>query len=398
MMPMMPMATPARGGGVAIVLVVVIGLLVLGGAGAVLLFARAPGQAPPSTPQQVAVPATVATVEPPTAAPTSKPKSKKGGPRWASNRAFPIGVDVDGDGTEDVIGPTVHVEGANPQIYVTAFDGKTFAVKHEVGPFGKAGNDIDSAAQIAVAGQRFVVLDPKGDAHLYELATGKLVADFPFREENHGLCGPPAFEPKVLIRVGKGDFIIDAATAIGKPGTEPAWCAGDRYMRRRISESYNVYFGCQAELWQQDGFTREKLEALKPPPKTSLDFAYVDGPLTVAVATQAGGEGWTLIGFDARGAITYQVPGSAIGLPGTQREKDLAFGRFVFASTKRSIVALDAKTGDKLWEAKAAQADANVGRMSLTEKRIWVVRWKSDDVWVEALDAATGKLVGSAGN
>jgi hypothetical protein len=396
-----PVIRSGGGSGGGAILIGLLALILLGGGAAALVLVRGGSDAPKSGPVEAkpaktkkTAEATAPTIEP--AEPTNPKKMLN--PAWASGRIFPIGVDVDGDGTEDLLGPTVHADGANKQIYVTAFDGKTFTVKHEVGPFGKADNNVESAIQVAAAGKRFVVLDPKGDAHLYELDSGKLVADFPFREENRGLCGPPALEPKVLIRVGKGDFIIDTAAAIGKPGSPPPWCAGDRYMRRRPSESYNTYSGCQAEMLQQVGFTKEKLETLKTPPKTSLYFAFVDGPTIVGVASQTGSEGAMLLGFDAKGALTYQVAGSAIGLDGLQRNKDLAYGRFVFAKgLDQAVVAVDAKSGEKLWEAKLRKDDGNLGRMSLTEGRVWITRWKGDDAFVQAIDAANGKVLGSTG-
>jgi outer membrane protein assembly factor BamB len=398
-------------GGCAIPLVVGAAVLVVAGAGVAMVLLRGAPSAPPKAASKG--PAKVVAVpdmsDPDEAKPgkSSKSKSKNAAPkdesrpRWASDRVFPVGADVDGDGVEDLVGPTVRVDGANAQLWVSAFDGKDFHVRWNVGPFGaaKSAGDVEMKLPVVVAGKRFVVLDPKRDAHLYELDTGKLVSDFPFREDTRGMCGPPASEPKVLVRVGDGDFLIDTATGIGRAGAPPAWCANNRYFRRRPSESFNGYYGVQSELLQDFGDSRARLAALKPPPKVSVSVAFADGPLTIALGSLKGSDESVLLGFDDKGALAYQVAGPTIGLTGDHHRKDLGFGRFVFVRGDGAVVAIDAKTGEKSWETKLdGAAGTHPAKLSLTASRVWLTRHDEPYAVVVAIDAATGKLLGVAGD
>jgi outer membrane protein assembly factor BamB len=394
-----PVRTGGGGGGALVPVAVAGGLVLVGGLVVVLTMSRSAPKAPP--PKVVASPPAVVKPIAKTAddGEAIAPKKAKA-IAWASSHAFPIGVDVDGDGAEDLVGPTLKQDGANAQLWVSAFDGKTFDERWSVGPFGapQKGKDVDRELQVATAGKRVVVLDPKGDAHLYELDSGKLVADFPFREEHRGMCGPPAAEPKVLVRVGKGDFVIDTATGKGANGAPPAWCAGDKYMRRRPSESYNSYFGVQSEKLQDIGFTRERLAALQAPPKATLSFAFADGPLVVGVGAVKGSEEAMLYGFDAKGASTYQVAGAAFGLDRSDHGKDLAFGRFVFVTGDGKLVSVDAKTGEKQWATALVDAKRqHVDRIAITGSRVWLARRLdpgASSAFVEGFDAATGKRLG----
>lgn len=395
------------GGGFGVPIVIAAGglLLLAGVVVSLMLVGKSPARPPPS----VASPKVAKTAAPPAVTPelaseaTEAPKAKARAVAWGSSRAFPIGVDVDVDGVEDLVGPTRKQDGANEQLWVSAFEGKRLDERWSVGPFGalQKGKEVDREVQVAVAGKRVVVLDPKGDAHLYELDTGKLVADFPFREEHRGMCGPPALEPKVLVRVGKGDFLIDAATGKGANGAPPAWCAGDKYMRRRPSESYNTYFGAQSEKLQGFGYTRERFEALRVPPKASLRVAYVDGALTVGIGTVKGAEGAMLYGFDAKGALVYQAAGEPLGVNLLDRGKDLAFGRFVFLTGDGKLASVDAKTGEKQWATELPNGKKQaVDRIAITEARVWLARRGdpgASSAYVEAYDAKTGaRLAGTA--
>jgi len=403
--PVIVVRSGGSGAGIAIVLVgILVAFIAIGGVVALVLV-RSGGESKSTPPASKKVAAT--TEEPETTVKPSKASKSatkpavptSDGPKWASDRVFPIGVDIDGDGAEDLVGPSVQSDGANAQLYVSAWDGKTFAHKYRVGPFGAAGkSDVERTMPVVVAGKRFVVLDPKGDAHLYELADGKLVVDFPFREEHRGMCGPPANEPKVLVRVGKGDFIIDTATAKGANGAPPAWCAGDKYMRRRPSESFNNYYGAQYELidfnWNRDRYALLKKNL---PPKMSLRFAFADGPTTIGVLSTQGSEETTLAGFEANGTIKYQVAGGPLGLNADHHRKELAFDRLVYSRSDKKLVSVDAKTGEKQWETDLPEIGRDVLRIDITATRVWITRRNESGALVMAIDATNGKVLGTAG-
>ncbi len=330
------------------------------------------------------------------AEPSKKPEPvARSGQAWASARIYPIGVDVDGDGREDVIGPTVRTEGANTNMYVTAFDGASLQPKWSIGPFGTVTRAVESSVAVVAAGKRLVVLDAKGDAHLHELSDGKLVVDFPFREDNRGMCGPPNGEPQVLVRVGRGDFVIDTKLAKGSAAPPPSWCAGGKYMRRRPSESFNNYGGKQADYLRDIGYTADRFRTLRPPPKTSLDFALADGPVVVGVAHGKGTHERSLVGFDASGESLYSAAASELGVPpaGDHFPFDLARGLFVLVGAT-SVVAVDGATGVKRWETPWDRAK-DAGVLSLAKDAVWITFRSGARAGVAGFSLATGALLGA---
>jgi len=326
-------------------------------------------------------------------------------PRWTSESDFPIGVDSDGDGVEDVLGATTRLEGPNKTAFVSLFDGKTFAERYHVGPFTSLKGII-----VAAAGARFVVRDPKGDVHLYELTDGKLVADFTFPNGAGGLCGPPGHESVVAVDVSTqstapifkkgGTFLIDTVTGVGKLGPAPAWCYPPEGWRRRVSESYNGYQHHQGLVLGED-----KLEL---PPRTAIAFAWGDGNDVIAAGRVMGSEEWQLLGFDGHGKLRYQTP-----VPGlTAYSKcDLAFGLAVCEvtttvtiatggdphalSTYEELVALDTASGALRWRVRPPNNNW-ISWLSLTPTRVWAPK-HGDDNYLLAYDAHTGTLLGTVG-
>jgi hypothetical protein len=198
--------------------------------------------------------------------------------------------------------------------------------------------------------------------------------------------------------VGDGNFIIDTATAKGAKGADPPWCANNKYFRRRPSESFNSYYGVQADYLSPEA-SPERLAALKPAPKATVSFAFADGPLIVGVVRLMGSDTPSLVGFNASGAMQWQYGGT--GVDAREHVKDLAFGRFVFVNADTAVVAVDAKTGNKSWETPLTPMPKGSGRgivrASLTPTRVWVTRRDDKYAFVQAFDAATGALVVTAG-
>jgi hypothetical protein len=312
--------------------------------------------------------------------------------RWAGGTAQPIGIDSDRDGAEDLLGPTTRSDGPDTQLFVSLFDGKTFTERYHVGPFGSP-KQADNL-HIAAAGQGFVVRDPKGEVHLFKLADGELVNDFPFTNGTSGICGPPAAETVVAVNFGQKDpFIIDTRTGSGKIGKLPAWCKKPEGYRRRISESYNGYGHSQAGFRNLGTFRH-----LQVPAKTRLRWAFADGNDVIGYGCKMGEDDCQLIGFDLRGNLRYVKPAAPAKLNADQDHQcDLAFGRLICRPASRHlVVAVDAATGDVVWSMALPQG----GWLSwpgITASRVWVPWHEGEKQGVYAIDAATGKLLGTAG-
>jgi outer membrane protein assembly factor BamB len=302
--------------------------------------------------------------------------------------AQPIGVDSDGDGAEDLLWPTIRGEGPDSLQFVSLFDGKTFAERYRVGPFGTP--EQAKTLFIAAAGKRFVVRDPKGEVHLFEQADGKLVADFTFPSGAGALCGPPATQTVVAVSIGKKvPLLINTATGVGKLGPLPAWCKTPEGYRRRISESYNGFGHSQAMFPENGGTWRARLQV---PSGTSLVWALADDHDVVGKGCSMGSNDCQFLSFDVRGNLRYAGP-KGFSL---DAECDFAFGR-VICRRDRVIFAIDAASGKALWRTPLPKDGGWLSWPGITATRVWAPQDPGGENRVYAIDAATGALLGAAG-
>lgn len=88
---------------------------------------------------------------------------------------LPTLVDVDGDGTKDLVGLFWRSGQDATPLYAAAVDGKTFHVKWSAGPYPSQWSSTRS--HLAVVGNKVVVTDSHGMLHVLELASGHELAE-----------------------------------------------------------------------------------------------------------------------------------------------------------------------------------------------------------------------------
>lgn len=158
---MRPPPTPLRRPGVPLVvwLIAASGILLFVGVfGAVTgLFALGRAQ-----PVEAAVPATLSAVEPPPA--------RLGASWYTQVDVLPTLVDIDGDGTKDIVGLFWRSGHDEVPLYVAAVDGKDFALKWSAGPYASQWNS--TRTHLAVVGAKVVVTDSQETLRVLDLHTG----------------------------------------------------------------------------------------------------------------------------------------------------------------------------------------------------------------------------------
>jgi outer membrane protein assembly factor BamB len=390
---------------------ILVGVALVSGAAVIGLVLHKP--APPTVPAK-AVTATP-TPSPAPAAPaargggTSIPDGVPTGPPgvfWVDQYAHVVAVDVNGDGTDDLIGGFARREGANVNAYVGAFDGKTLALLWSDGPLSTR-EKATRKTKVAYASGRVVATSARGEAMLYDAGTGARLGTFPSVDELNDPCGPPPGDKRVFIKTkGKSGLLVDVDAAVAKPGTAPEWCVERRH---HLADS--------GDVWERQahviagGFLEPPpdhvADALPKVPRLEITTAMSDGDDGAVVGALRGEDGAVFVGFDPKTKqVRWQTAAKALIGEGTTKFHrtspmvDMAFGRLYFdyeLRGERRLFAIDAKTGEKAFDA-AVPGDGELDNPTYTKDRIYVVLWKGGDgTSVVVLDARTGALVGWLG-
>ncbi len=125
---------------------------------------------------------------------TSSPAS----PRWQGTQRA-ILVDVDGDGTVDLVGRSRRAT-AGDAIRVIALDGATGKVKWESEPLGSYGETYQG--RLAVAGDVLIFASPRAEVRGLALATGKTLWETQLDERVKALC---AGDNDTVVALGADD-------------------------------------------------------------------------------------------------------------------------------------------------------------------------------------------------
>jgi hypothetical protein len=143
---------------------------------------------------------------------TSLQPAKLGASWYTQAATLPTMVDVDGDGTKDLVGLFWKSNQDETPLYAAAIDGKTFALKWSAGPYRSQW--ASTRTHFAVVGRKMVVTDTRDRVITLDLATG---AELAFDEIVGGANDACAFNdgtPRVLLRgampqVEQRDRVLD---------------------------------------------------------------------------------------------------------------------------------------------------------------------------------------------
>ncbi|WAS93839.1 outer membrane protein assembly factor BamB family protein [Nannocystis punicea] len=296
------------------------------------------------------------------------------------------------DGKEHVLG-RLRVR-PDDQLHVAVFAADDGAERYRVGPFGSYGEAYRST-YFSVVGERLFVTDFRGKLKVFGLADGKPVQDIALtdRAERFCLLDGTGDNPRLyLALVDRRQFLVDAAGPALKEEKLPRAC-----------EAQNV--------WSPRGgdpalSTSERLRRAPKVEGIEVSGVHLDGDLAVARGVKAPGTAYPMaFGFDpASREVRWKSPVPAVDLASV-RERDneqdiLAGGRYFATYGEGSehwhLVALDAKTGDRLWDDKLRSIFAVdwLRGIEATANHVFLVRMSS----VEVYDAATGALKATIGD
>jgi hypothetical protein len=102
---------------------------------------------------------------------------------WVDQYECPIGVDVNGDGVEDLVGPFVLESNGKLEVYAGVLDGTDFHLQWKAGPFGIR-EKATRRTGVAVAKNRMVVVEVTGLAHVFDLQSGHELAVLPYTQSD----------------------------------------------------------------------------------------------------------------------------------------------------------------------------------------------------------------------
>jgi len=284
--------------------------------------------------------------------------------KWGRDPA--LGLDVNGDGTEDVVGQYL---GRDPfGNYLGAFDGKTGKLLWRAGPFNViSGSAAGAFPEFGWQG-KLALVNERTQAHVIQLADGKEVGRLALPNARVVCSGPSHDAPLVVdVTSSKTSYQVDLTSASSTPVPETQRCNRNTANAHFVDEAR---FTAAAKLW----------------------FVLESGAAVVGL-TKNDDKTQSVVGYGSdrsKPSYTVPIPDGGITQPsGTLM--DIAKGRvFVCYSVKGKpkVMALDAKTGKQLWNVPV-EADIQTKGLSAGEQRVYLA--VSD--YLEVRDAATGKLL-----
>ncbi len=353
--------------------------------------------------------------------------SKKGGARslvaepnesvsWGLSA--PAVLDVDGDGTDDIVG-LVKDDGSDQPTFVMAFDGATFDKLWEQGPYGKWSG---AGLEIVASGTRVVLTAPDGSARILEAKSGKEVASQKLSDAARGLCVDPATS---LVHVALADekhLVVDAAK--GSFGAAPLsphcterlrpqtyQCASARGPQSMCLDGSRVKAsGFRGDYVLREGSTHVVLGRREPGTPLPMIAGGTMSPGTPPTVdplrkrplNDFDRERWLQDDLGKRLTLSWQKSlGTGDASQGSrsiskwvaQLEGGVLTVAYPSSNKNWNIARFDAATGAGRWDVALPQIPSDPNGMLLRGDRIYV--WKWTHLFV--LDAKTGKLVDMIG-
>ncbi len=247
--------------------------------------------------------------------------------KWDGDAA--IGVDVNGDGVEDVVGMYA---GKGPGgIYFGAFNGKDGKILWRIGPLSQLYRPMGGGQPQFGRQNDLILINQQGKGVVLGLKDGKKVGDVALPSGRLVCAGPTVGSPLIVATsLAEENLRVDLATRHVEP------LAGRQPCSRTMARS---------RFLDTAGLTA---------PNT-LQFAAQDGSDIAAISVDAS-KSVVVHGYvPGKNDPTWSVPLDKQSLTaGDARALDIAKGRIFlgyFQATpgKNSVVALDAKTGREVW-------------------------------------------------
>jgi len=369
-------------------------MLMLGVMGAVFALAADPADAPAPSP----APPPIAVVPPaqPPAIPEPVPEPKPVPERihWME-RDVPVFVDVNGDGTEDIVGHVRRYEGTGAREYVAAFDGRTFQKLWESLP--SEGPDASRHTKVIAQNGRLVMSEQR-TVNLLELETGKRLGRVPLSDSPRRLCIPPGDTTSVWVEVVDHQHLLfDTRTATAKPAPRaPKGCATPPLS----PQTCNMFRPPEHPT---------SCERSSYPPSDirgfSTKYLFRSGGYTLSLGTRWPGTQVPLVGLYAPGnrkplwhdTVSDKDP---LLLRDTAPEvgeitKDAVYVVYALEKGGLQLIRRDLRTGAIAWDVAVphSQSLSSLTALWVRDGRVYVPQWGR----LHILDAATGDRLGVIG-
>lgn len=305
----------------------------------------------------------------------------------------PILVDLDADGTEDVVGLRWDSSHEDAALSIVATDGATFRSLWKTTPLRSQW--ASPRTRLVHSSGTLFLTDSEGFLHIYDLKDGKERVDrvtLSAETAASDLCGAPDGEPQLWLRdhndwkrMDRG-ILVDGAGRITK-GNRPKWCRqvnGRRYCGEPGEGACHNYQGVKSKT-----------------PRVSTSHSFEENDVAVTLGTLTGGTtGSYLVGHDPKTRkIRWEhalasADDELHGQP--QLQQQLANGRlysfYQLKTGKWVLGATDGRTGEAVWSREPPRTlhGANFVSMTISPQRLYLVlNWR-----VEVFNPATGESLG----
>jgi hypothetical protein len=311
--------------------------------------------------------------------------------QWGSYSGRPIPVDVNGDGTDDIVGWIKLLnEPEGKQMHLAAFDGKDGKELWRTPSTGSHDSSINAHA--AVIDDRLLVVDGEANATAYDLDDGKKKWEKSMGERAKRVCVHDddalvelADETRWLVSIDSGkkkkaDPKTPCTRVWGTHSTPDTAAAFDRFNR------FDRRFGS----------TEQSVPAFEG--MTVSESFPAPGNLTIALGTKDKGTRIPMVGV-ARGekVLWNSVVPEEDAMKAQKSAPDIAAadGKRLYVafdgtgSQPTRIAAFELESGDRLWERDAPHSEehSKVDAFVPMGKRLAISHW----TWLTVLSAKSGK-------
>ncbi|NPD28300.1 PQQ-binding-like beta-propeller repeat protein [Corallococcus exiguus] len=369
-------------------------MVLMGVMGAVFFLAAGPDT---HEPIRIPPPAAVRPVAPPVipAPPPEPPKPAPERIQWVE-RGAPAFVDVNGDGTEDIVGHvSVHEPSSGFRHFIAAFDGRTFQKLWESAP--SEGPDASRYTKVIAQNGRLVMSEQR-TVNLLELETGKRLGRVPLTDSPRRLCIPPGDTTSVWVElVDHQHLLFDTLTATAKPAPRaPKGCATPPLSPQTCNMSRPAEHPTSCE---RSSYPPSDIRGF------STKYLFRTGGYTLALGTRWPGTQVPLVALYAPGnrkplwhdTVSEKDP---LLLRDTAPEvgeitQDAVYVVYELDKGGAQLIRRDLRTGAVAWDVALPETDFTSQLTALWVRggRVYVPLWGR----LRVLDAATGDRIGGIG-
>lgn len=306
---------------------------------------------------------------------------------WNDGAGPPATVMIDGE--EAVVVRIQKYDDAN-QIFVQAWNSRRVERVWELGPLGPS-SEAYSATYVAVFGDRVLVSDYQNGLRIVNATTGEQVSRVTVSDKVSYICTPPPDGKGGEVWLAVSDErhqLLDVAAASTRAAGQPEWCAKSFWVWRR----------------QNEHGMRDEVE-LPEVPGFAVEWLAVDGDVAVAGGHKSPGTavpravGLTPETWEVRWNVVVASRARSRVKARSNEWHALAEGRYfthyAVGSEDNWVTALDARTGEQLWETRLRPIFAvdNIDGVTASSAFLYIGRTGALDV----LDAVSGSILGTIG-